>query len=102
MAEEFRGRDVGIVSKHGAGNLFMWDIDQPGVLERMEQEAGQRLPDTYITQTRPVTAPHKRHVYLRQTAHSVLHLTKEANGLGDYDVKGIGGGGVRGGRGLCT
>jgi hypothetical protein len=93
MAVEFPHRDVGIVLKGHAGNVFVWDIDKEGVTERMEQETGQTLPETYVVQSRPETAPYKRHVYFRQTEYFASQFQKQVN-AGDYDLKGMGGGQV--------
>jgi len=93
MAEEFPHRDVGIVLKGHAGSIFVWDIDKKGVTERMKLETGNSLPETYIVQSRPETAPHKRHVYFRQTEYFALQFQKQIN-AGDYDLKGFGGGQV--------
>jgi hypothetical protein len=93
MAAEFPHRDVGIVLKGHAGSVFVWDIDKEGVTERMERETGKTLPETYIVQSRPVTAPHKRHVYFRQTEYFASQFQKQVN-AGDYDLKGFGGGQV--------
>lgn len=93
MAAEFPHRDVGIVLKGHAGSVFVWDIDKEGVTERMEQETGQALPETYVVRSRPVTAPHKRHVYFRQTEYFASKFQKQVN-AGDYDLKGMGGGQV--------
>jgi len=93
MAEEFPHRDVGIVLKGHAGSIFVWDIDKEGVTDRMKMETGQGLPETYVVQSRPETAPHKRHVYLRQTEYFASQFQKQVN-AGDYDLKGFGGGQV--------
>jgi hypothetical protein len=93
MAAEFSHRDVGIVLRGHAGSVFVWDIDKEGVTERMERETGESLPETYIVQSRPVTAPHKRHVYFRQTEYFAAQFQKQVN-AGDYDLKGFGGGQV--------
>jgi len=93
MAAEFPHRDVGIVLKGHAGTIFVWDIDKDGVTKRMEQETGQRLPQTYVVQSRPETAPHKRHVYFRQTEYFASIFQKQVY-AGDYDLKGFGGGQV--------
>jgi hypothetical protein len=65
MAAEFSHRDVGIVLRGHAGSIFVWDIDKEGVTERMEQETGQTLPETYVVQSRPVTEHHMRKAGLR-------------------------------------
>jgi hypothetical protein len=93
MAAEFPDRDVGIVLKGHAGSVFVWDIDKEGVTERMKLETGSSLPETYVVQSRPETAPHKRHVYFRQTAYFASKFQKQVN-AGDYDLKGFGGGQV--------
>jgi hypothetical protein len=93
MAAEFSYRDVGIVLKGHAGSIFVWDIDKEGVTERMEQETGQTLPETYVVQSRPESALHKRHVYFRQTEYFASKFQKQVN-AGDYDLKGMGGGQV--------
>jgi len=93
LAKEFPEREVGVVLKGHAGSVFVWDIDQPGVLERMEQETGRTLPETYVVQSRPTTAPFKRHIYFRQTEHFASLFPKQVNADG-YDLKGMGGGHV--------
>ena len=93
MATEFPHRDVGIVLKGHAGSIFVWDIDKKGVTERMEKDTGQTLPETYVVHSRPETAPHKRHVYFRQTDYFASQFQKQVN-AGDYDLKGFGGGQV--------
>jgi hypothetical protein len=93
MAAEFPNRDVGIVLKGHAGSVFVWDIDNIGVLERMESETGRKLPLTYTVQSRPDSAPHKMHVYFRQTEHFAALFPKQVY-AGDYDLKGMGGGQV--------
>lgn len=92
MAADFPRHEVGIVLKGHAGSVFVWDIDKPGVLERM-RAAGIELPKTYIVQSRPKTAPYKIHVYLRQTDLFATLFPKQVN-AGDYDLKGMGGGQV--------
>ena len=91
MAAEFSHGDVGIVLRGHAGSVFVWDIDKEGVTERMQRETGESLPETYIVQSRPETAPYKRHVYFRQTEYFASQFQKQVN-AGDYDLKGMGGG----------
>ena len=93
MAEEFPHRDVGIVLKGHAGSIFVWDIDKEGVTERVELETGKSLPETYVVQSRPDTAPYKRHVYFTQSEYFASQFQKQVN-AGDYDLKGFGGGQV--------
>lgn len=110
LARKFPNHNAGVISKRGVGNLMFIDIDSPGVLERMEAETGQKiLGTTFSVCSRPQSAPHKRHLYYRQTAYSVMKWKAETN-VRDvaqwtsdkngnpihptlFDVKGIGGGG---------
>jgi hypothetical protein len=109
-AKDFPNYNVGVVGRRGVGNHCFLDIDADGVAERIEQETGQRMPQTYTVCSRPQSAPYKRHFYFKQTSYSVSRLRKEANrkdttkwvesentGLPmhptEYDLKGVGGGG---------
>jgi hypothetical protein len=111
QARDFPTHNVGIVGRRGVGNHCFLDIDATGVIERMEQETGQKLPLTYTVCSRPQTAPWKTHYYFKQTAYSVARLRKEANRKDTtkwvmsektgaqmhptmYDLKGVGGGGL--------
>jgi hypothetical protein len=109
-AKDFPNHNVGIVGRRGIGNHCFLDIDAEGVIERIEQETGQKMPVTYTVCSRPQTAPWKKHFYFQQTAYSVSKLRKEANRkdtteqvISDngilmhptmYDLKGVGGGGL--------
>jgi hypothetical protein len=109
-AKDFPNHNVGIVGRRGIGNHCFLDIDADGVVERVEQETGQKMPLTYIVSSRPESAPWKRHYYFKQTAYSASRLRKEANRkdvtktvISDngtsmhptmYDLKGVGGGGL--------
>jgi hypothetical protein len=90
MAAEFPRHEVGIVLKGHAGSIFVWDIDKAGVLDRMKRD-GIEVPATYIVQSRPKTAPHKMHVYFKQTPYFASLFPRQVN-AGDYDLKGMGGG----------
>jgi hypothetical protein len=92
MAAEFPRHEVGIVLKGHAGSIFVWDIDTPRVLERMKRD-GIELPDTYIVQSRPNTAPYKIHIYFKQTPYFASLFPRQFQ-AGDYDLKGCGGGQV--------
>jgi Bifunctional DNA primase/polymerase, N-terminal len=109
-AKDFPNHNVGIVGRRGVGNHCFLDIDADGVVERIEQETGQKMPVTYTVCSRPQTAPWKKHFYFRQTAYSISRLRKEANRKdttkqvisdngtpvhpSEYDLKGVGGGGL--------
>jgi hypothetical protein len=110
-SKDYPNHNVGIVGRRGIGNYCFLDIDAPGVFERIEQETGQQLPITYTVSSRPQSAPWKKHFYFKQTQYSISRLRKEANrkdttkwvtsgntGLQmhptEYDVKGVGGGGL--------
>jgi hypothetical protein len=47
------------------------------------------LPETYTVLSRPVTAPHKRHIFFRHTEHSCSVFHKNVN-AGEYDLIGVG------------
>jgi hypothetical protein len=109
-AKDFPYHNVGIVGRRGIGNHCFLDIDANGVIDRIEQETGQKMPLTYTVCSRPQTAPWKKHFYFRQTAYSISRLRKEANRKdttkqvfsdngtlmhpSEYDLKGVGGGGL--------
>jgi len=83
---------VGIRGRRGVGGIFVIDIDQPGVIERIEKETGQPFPKTYMTQTRPQTKPWKIHAYFEGTEDSVSLVEKQRY-CGEYDLKCCGGAG---------
>lgn len=47
------------------------------------------LPETYTVLSRPETAPYKRHIFFRHTAHSDRVFKKNVN-AGEYDLIGVG------------
>jgi hypothetical protein len=109
LARKFPSHNAAVISKRGVGKLMFLDIDSDGVLERIEQETGQKMSGiTFSVCSRP-SAPYKRHFYFRQTAYSVTKWKTE-NNVRDitqwvpdkngnpshptlFDLKGIGGGG---------
>ena len=110
-AKDYPNHNVGVVGRRGVGNCCFLDIDADGVVGRIETESGHKMPLTYTVCSRPQSAPWKRHFYFRQTAYSASRLRKEANrkditkwvtsentGLQmhptEYDLKGVGGGGL--------
>lgn len=88
-AKEYPTCDVGIVLKRKVGEPFAIDIDSPGVIERMQQETGNTLPETYTVLSRPETAPYKRHIFFRHTKYSDSVFKKNVN-AGEYDLIGVG------------
>jgi hypothetical protein len=105
LSIDYPRHNVGIVGRRGVSNLAFLDIDSKGTLERIETETGQKLPPTYTVQSRPESAPWKRHIYFRQTAYSVQKFDKEIH-IADlsepdeqgkypslFDMKGVGAGG---------
>jgi hypothetical protein len=97
VADDFPHAGVGIVMRHGVEEPFVIDIDKDiDVLGRLERETGETLPETYQVQSRPVTAPYKKHLFFRQTAYSCSLLKKQVTDVTDYtgyDLKGCGGAG---------
>ena len=110
-AKDYPNHNVGIVGRRGVGNHCFLDIDADGVTDRIESETGRQMPLTYTVCSRPQSAPRKKHFYFRQTAYSTSRLRKEANRKDttkwvtsentstqmhptEYDLKGVGGGGL--------
>ena len=110
LARKFPNHNAAVISKRGIGNLMFLDIDSPGVLERVEEETGQKISGTtFSVCSRPQSAPYKRHFYFRQTDYSLMkwktennvrEISKWAPGKNGnpihptlFDVKGVGGGG---------
>jgi hypothetical protein len=87
-AKEYPTCDVGVVLKREVGKPFVIDIDSPGVMERI-QATGETLPPTYTVLTKPVSEPHKRHVFFRHTEYSFSVFDKNAF-VGEYDLIGTG------------
>ena len=104
-AKDFPEFNVGVVGRRGIGNHVFLDIDAKGVLEKIEAETGQVMPETFTVQSRPLSKPWKRHYYFTQTEYSFRKFKKETNvknldqtdSKGKhptlYDLKGCGGGG---------
>jgi hypothetical protein len=88
-AKEYPKCDVGLVLNRKVGESFVVDIDSRGVIERMEQQTGKTLPETYTVLSRPETAPYKCHIFFRHTKYSDRVFKKNVN-AGDYDLIGIG------------
>jgi len=94
LAADYADDNVGIRSRRAVGGLFVIDCDKPGVVERIEQETGCKLPLTYTTQTRPQSAPYKMNFHFMSTEHSVLRVRKQVTDVGHiagYDLKCCGG-----------
>jgi hypothetical protein len=88
-AKDYPTCDVGLVMKREVGKPFAIDIDVPGVVERMQQETGKTLPETYTVLSRPQTAPYKRHMFFRHTQYSFSVFNRNVN-AGEYDLIGVG------------
>jgi hypothetical protein len=110
-AKDFANYNVGVVGRRGVGNYCFLDIDADRVTERIEEEAHEKMPLTYTVCSRPQSARWKRHFYFKQTSYSYSRLKKEANRKDvtkwvtsentgvpmhptEYDLKGVGGGGL--------
>ncbi len=78
-AAQFPNHNVGIVCKRFVGETISLDCDAGGVVEQIEKESGQSMPVTHIVQSRPQSAPWRRHFVFKQTAYSVKHLYKNIN-----------------------
>jgi hypothetical protein len=106
LSKDYPDHNVGIVSRRGVGNVCFLDIDGEGVLEQIERETGHKMPEALVVQSRPQSAPWKRHFCFLQTPVSYAAFQKEITGIADlsvmdaegkhpnrYDLKGCGGGG---------
>jgi hypothetical protein len=94
MAAAYPDANVGIRSRRAVGSIVAIDCDEPGVVERIERETGRRFPLTYTTQTRPYSAPYKKHHVFISTEHSVHVIKKQTTDVTHicgYDLKGCGG-----------
>jgi hypothetical protein len=47
-AKYYPHHNVGVVGKRGIGRHMFLDIDAEGVVERIEQETGEKMPKTYV------------------------------------------------------
>jgi hypothetical protein len=47
-AKSYPHHNVGVVGKRGIGRHMFLDIDAEGVVERIEQETGEKMPKTYV------------------------------------------------------
>jgi hypothetical protein len=110
LARKFPNHNAAVISKRGVGNLMFLDVDADGVLEKIEEETGEKISGiTFSVCSRPQSAPYKRHFYFRQTDYS-LRKWRTENNVRDitqwvpdkngnpshptlFDVKGVGGGG---------
>ena len=88
-AQEYPTSDVGLVLKRNVGEPFAIDIDNAGVVDRIERETHMTLPVTYTVLSRPETAPYKRHIFFRHTPYTGSVFTKNVN-AGEYDLIGVG------------
>ncbi|HTT24500.1 MAG TPA: bifunctional DNA primase/polymerase [Candidatus Sulfotelmatobacter sp.] len=111
-AKYYPHHNVGVVGKRGVGRHMFLDIDAEGVVERIEEESGRKMPQTYTVCSRPKSATYKRHLYFTQTPYSfkrfgswngkninvrdLTRLERSRSGMlmhpTLYDIKGVGGG----------
>jgi hypothetical protein len=75
----FPNANVGILCKGVVGGHVAIDFDAQGELERLENETGQKMPTTLVTQSRPQSAPYHKHFIFTHTAFSVKYLSKNIN-----------------------
>jgi bifunctional DNA primase/polymerase-like protein len=85
-SKDFPHHDVGIVSTgRGIGHLMFFD-DDAGVATRIEAETGMKLPTLCVVQTRPRSAPFKKHFYFRQTVYSLANLPNVQTNVKDFSL----------------
>jgi len=66
---KYTSYNAGVVSKRGVGREMFLDIDADGVVQRIERQTTQTMPQTYTVCSRPST-PFKKHYYMIQTEYS--------------------------------
>jgi len=98
LVSDYQDSELGIGSRGAVGALTVVDNDHlvggEDVRQRYERETGRRWPRTYVTQTRPQSAPWKTNDYFKTTTHSLATLKKQVTHLGEitgFDLKGNGG-----------
>lgn len=88
FAQSYPDHNVGVVSKRGVGRLMFFD-DDSGIVARIEEETGEKIPKTYRVQTRPDTNPKKQHFYFRQTEYSFKRFAVFADGGNPWKSKNV-------------
>jgi len=63
--------------------------DDAGIAGRIEQECGQKIPQTYRVQSRPDTNPSKQHFYFLQTEYSFKKFAIFADNGDPYESKNV-------------
>jgi len=66
-AKEYPDANVASVAKREPGGIWIFEVDKENFHEQVEQQTGQRIPDTFIVRS----SPGRGHFYFRQTPASI-------------------------------
>src|SRR5260221_378722 len=66
-AQEYPDANVASVAKTEPGGIWIFEVDKENFHEQVEQQTGQRIPDTFIVRS----SPGRGHFYFRQTTASI-------------------------------
>src|SRR5882762_7291054 len=66
-AKEYPDANVASVAKREPGGIWIFEVDKENFHEQVEQQTGQRIPDTFIVRS----SPGRGHFYFRQTTASI-------------------------------
>jgi len=67
LSKEFPNSNAASVAQGKIGGIWIWEVDSPDVIPRMERETGHALPLTFKVRSRPG----RGHVYFRHTPASI-------------------------------
>ena len=67
LSKEFPNSNAASVAQGKIGGIWIWEVDSPDVIPRMERETGRALPSTFKVRSRPG----RGHVYFRHTPASI-------------------------------
>lgn len=84
-SDETPDANTGCVAQAVLGGIWMFEVDSPEALQRIEKETGQKIPLTFRVRSRPG----RGHVFFKQTSESIA-LGNVAQGYvknGDFSVR---------------
>lgn len=88
FAKYYPHHNVGVVGKRKPGRYCFLD-DDSGVVARIEEETGHKMPRTYTVASRPDTNPLKRHFYFLQTDYSFKRFAIFAEGKDPWKSRNV-------------
>jgi hypothetical protein len=88
FAKYYPNHNVGVVGKRKPGRHCFLD-DDSGVVARIEEETGHKMPKTYTVASRPDTNPTKRHFYFTQSDYSFKRFAIFAEGKDPWKSRNV-------------